>query len=329
MPHLKRAHFISLTIALSMGACADGNAELGDSSAVMASMTLPDGAEAVSFLGETLMPPEQPEAVRAVYLERYAEAEDALIEAPQGADALVWMGRRTAYLGEYRSAIEIYTHALTLHPMDARLYRHRGHRYLTVRDLDRAIADLQRGLELVSGLPDEVELDGLPNRLNIPTSTLHFNLWYHLALSHYVKGDLEAALEAQRSCLAVSLHPDSVVAASYWLYMTLRRLGMGDEAAAVLGGISADMEIIESTGYLDLLLLYKGERTLEDLMGPAGSDATLQSTTTAYGLGVWYLLNDRPNEARETWERILTGRSQWPAFGYLAAESELARLGAE
>ena len=319
MPDLKRPFCIVLSVSLSMAACGDDDAGEGRDS------DLPAGAEAISFLGDPLTSPEQPDEVRAVRLERYAEAEDALVTAPQDVDSLIWMGRRTAYMGQYRAAIEIYSHALTLHPDEARLYRHRGHRYLTVREPDNAIADFERGVELTAGEPDQVEPDGLPNQLNIPTSTLQFNLWYHLALAHYVKGDLEQALEAQRACLVVSVHPDSVVATSYWLYMTLRRLGMDAEAAQLLEGISADMEIIESTAYLDLLLLFKGDRTLEDLVGPAGSEATLQSTTTAYGLGVWHLLSGRPVDARSTWEQILTGQNQWPAFGFLAAESELAR----
>lgn len=286
---------------------------------------LPAGAEAISFLGDTLMPPEQPDEVRAVYLERYAEAEDALVAAPEDVDALIWMGRRTAYLGQYRAAIEVYTNALRLHPDDVRLYRHRGHRFLSVREPANAIADFERAAELTAGLPDEVEPDGLPNAMNTPTSTLQFNIWCHLALAHYVQGHLEEALEAQRRCLEVSAHADSVVATSYWLYMTLRRLGMDDEAEELLDGISDDMEIIEARGYLDMLLLFKGERTFEDLVGPSGEGATLQSTTTAYGLGVWHLLNGRTAEAHAMWERILTGRNQWSAFGYIAAEGELAR----
>jgi tetratricopeptide (TPR) repeat protein len=287
---------------------------------------LPPGAEAISFLGDTLYAPDLPESVRSVYQARYDEAVDALAANPEDADALVWMGRRTAYLGHYREAIETYTHAAALHPEDARIYRHRGHRYLTVREPANAIADFERAAALTEGKPDEVEPDGLPNAMNVPTSTLQFNIWYHLALAHYVQGHLEAALEAQRRCLAVSAHPDSVVATSYWLYMTLRRLGRDEEAAELLEEITDDMDIIESTGYLDLLLLFKGDRTLEDLVGPSGDSATLQSTTTAYGLGVWHLLQGREAQARETWERILTGRSQWGAFGYIAAEGELARM---
>lgn len=311
-------------LSAGVGACVDDAVRRG-AGPVAEDGELPPDVEAISFLGDTLRAPEIPDELRETHQARYDEAAADLAENPQDVEALIWMGRRTAYLGEYREAIATYTHAIELYPDDPRLFRHRGHRYLTVREPDEAIADLRRAAELTEGLPDEVEPDGLPNALGIPTSTLQFNIWYHLALAHYVRGELDEALEAQRRCLEVSVHPDSVVATSYWLYMTLMRLGMEEEAARVLEGISADMEIIESTSYLDLLLLFKGERTLEDLMGPAGSEATLQSTTTAYGLGVWHLLNGRTQAAHETWERILAGRSQWAAFGYIAAEGELSR----
>jgi tetratricopeptide (TPR) repeat protein len=288
-------------------------------------LSVPAGAQAISFLGDTLNSPQIPDAAGEVYLARYAEAQDALAEAPEDVDALIWMGRRTAYLGQYREAIAVYTHALTLHPDDARLYRHRGHRYITVRKPDNAIADFEHAAELTRGLPDEVEPDGLPNDQNIPTSTLQFNIFYHLGLAHYIKGDLEAALAAYRSCLTVSVHPDAVVATVYWLYMTLVRLGREDDAQQMLADIHEDLEIIESTGYLDLLLLFKGERSLEDLTGPEGPEVTLQSTTTAYGLGVYHLLEGRDTEAYETFERVRGGVNQWSAFGFVAAEAELAR----
>jgi tetratricopeptide (TPR) repeat protein len=288
-------------------------------------LAVPPGAQAISFLGDTLNSPHLGDAARQVYLARYAEAEDALAAAPEDVDALIWMGRRTAYLGQYREAIDIYSHGLTIHPDNAQLYRHRGHRYITVREPDNAIADFERAADLTNGLPDEVEQDGLPNDQNIPTSTLQFNIFYHLGLAHYIKGDLEAALATYRSCLAVSVHPDSVVATSYWLYMTLMRLGMEADAQRVLADINEDMDIIESTAYLDLLLLFKGERTLEDLLGPDGANATLQSTTMGYGLGVSHLLNGRYSEAYETFERVTSGIRQWAAFGFVASEAELAR----
>jgi tetratricopeptide (TPR) repeat protein len=288
---------------------------------------LADGAEAISLLGDTLFVPTLPEAVEADRMARFQEAEAALETDPEDADALIWMGRRTAYLGRYRDAIDIYSYALTLHPDDARLYRHRGHRFVTVRELDNAIADFRRAVELTEGRPDEVEPDGQPNALGIPTSTLQFNVWYHLGLAYYLKGDFQAAADAYASCAAVSVHPDSKVATAYWRVMTLKRLGRTAEADAILAEISPDAEVIESGGYLDLLLLHRGERTAEDLIGPAGSDATLESTTAGYGVGAWYLLNGDEGEARRIFTRVLSGRDQWAAFGYLAAEAELARMG--
>jgi tetratricopeptide (TPR) repeat protein len=327
----RHALILLLSTSLAAACTQEGGVEEGvpeGAEPPAVSPTLPPGAEAISLLGETLQRPEQPDEVRAVYEERFAEAERALARAPEDADSLIWMGRRTAYLGRYREAIDVYTRALAIHPDDARIYRHRGHRYLTVRELDRAIADFERAADLVEGIPDEIEPDGLPNAINQPLSTLQFNIWYHLALAHYVRGDLEQALEAQRRCLEVSGNPDLLVATSYWLYMTLVRTGRESEAAELLEGIAADMEIIENDAYHQLLLLFKGERTVEDLAGPSGDAATLQSTTTAYGVGAWHLLEGRTAEAHATWERIIEGRNQWPAFGYLAAEGELARAAA-
>ncbi|MGD8320831.1 MAG: tetratricopeptide repeat protein [Gemmatimonadota bacterium] len=258
---------------------------------------------------------------------RYAAAEDTLAAHPEDADALIWMGRRTAYLGRYRDAIAIYGRALALHPDDARIYRHRGHRYITVRELDHAIADLRRAAELTQGKPDEVEPDGLPNARGVPTSTLQFNIWYHLGLAYYLKGDFEAAADAYAQCAQVSVHPDSKVATAYWRTMTLMRLGREDEARQVLAEITPDMDVIESGGYLDLLMLYKGTGSPDDLLGPGGDDATLESATAGYGVGAWYLLQGDRDRARSVFRRVLRGRDQWAAFGYIASEAELARMG--
>lgn len=286
---------------------------------------LPAGAEARSFLGEPLFPPELSPEVRAGHEQNLAAARADLEATPDDADALIWYGRRLAYLGRYGEAIAVYTRGLELHPDDARFRRHRGHRYLTVRDLDAAIADFQAALELVEGSDDEVEPDGLPNAAGIPTSTLHFNIWYHLGLAHYLRGEFEQALLAWNDCLEVSRHPDSVIATTYWLNNTLRRLGLTAQADTLLAGVRADAAIIESASYLDVLLLHKGEREPEELLGPPDAEANLASTTTAYGVAMWHHVNGRREAARQLFEAILAGESQWPAFGYLAAEAEVAR----
>ena len=280
-------------------------------------------AEAVSLLGTPLSRPVLPEETRRKYEEALAEARQRSYADPDDVDAIVWLGRRTAYLGRYRDAIDIYTRGIDRHSGDARLYRHRGHRYITIRELDRAIADLDRAAGIIGGRDDEIEPDGLPNARNIPTSTLQSNIWYHLGLAHYLKGDFEQALRAYRACMEVSKNPDMLVATSHWLYMTLRRLGRDADAARVLDPIRADLDVIENGAYHRLLLMYKGELPVDSLLASSAS-AALDDVTTAYGVGNWYLYTGDAARAREIFRRIVTA-GNWAAFGAIAAEAELAR----
>ena len=325
LPHSRFAvFFVVFALACGGGEAPEGDAPVdgGD----VTSRPLPDGAQAWSLLGEPLLPPELSAEARATHEANLALAEADVAARPEDADAIIWYGRRLAYLGRYREAIAVFTRGIALHPDDARFYRHRGHRFLTVREFDHAIEDFLTAVELIRGTEDEVEPDGLPNAQGIPTSTLHFNIWYHLGLAHYLQGDLERALLAWNDCLDVSRHADSVVATSYWLNNTLRRLGLDAQADEILADITAGMDIIESTSYLDVLLLHKGERSAEELMGPMGDGATLASTTTAYGVAVWHLVDGRRDTAFGMFEQVLENRSQWPAFGYVAAEADVARM---
>ena len=74
------------------------------------------------------------------------------------------------------------------------LYRHCGHRYLTVRDLSRSVADLGRATQLVEGHPDQIEPDGQPNASNTSIGTLHSSIAYHLGLAYYLQGDFARAV---------------------------------------------------------------------------------------------------------------------------------------
>ena len=85
------------------------------------------------------------------------------------ADSIIWYGRRVGYTGDFAKAVAIYTEGLRHHPDEPRLLRHRGHRYVSLRDFPRAIADLSHAREVVAGTPDEVEPDGQPNARGIPT----------------------------------------------------------------------------------------------------------------------------------------------------------------
>lgn len=281
--------------------------------------------EVISLTGQALPQPALPDEFRATQEEHLATARERLDAAPDEPENWIWVGRRAAYLGRYAEAIGVYTEAIERFPDEPRLYRHRGHRYLTTRRLDAAIDDLAHAARLVTGKPDQVEPDGLPNALGIPTSTLQSNVWYHLGLAHYLKGDFEPALAAYRKCLEVSKNPDMLTATSYWLYLTLRRLGEDEEAAAVLAAITPELKIIENHDYHRLLLSYRELTDADELYQEATAEpATVRFSTILYGLGAYHLVEGRPDRARTFFERARESPA-WAAFGFLAAEAELAR----
>ena len=282
---------------------------------------------APSCVGVTLKAPEPSPEARREMEAKLAEARAAHEKNPHDADAIIWLGRRAAYLGRFDEAIKIYTEGIARHPRDARLYRHRGHRLITLRCFDSAIKDLERAAKLVRGKPDETEPDGLPNARNVPTSTLNSNVYYHLGLAHYLKGDFRAALKAYRECMKFSRNPDMLAATSHWLYMTLRRMGRTEDAARVLDPISEHMDIIENRDYHRLLLMYKGKLTPEKLLEEASkAEASLGFASAAYGVGSYYLYTGQPEKALKVFLRIVEG-PQVTSFGYVAAEAELRRAG--
>jgi len=321
MPRIPRAPIVqaglTAVLAISLMGC------MRPDEAADAAVPAEPAREALSLLGEALFPPPISAEARPRLEANLDTARAAYGRAPENADSLIWMGRRLAYLGRHRAAIDVYTRGIGLHPEDARIHRHRGHRYITVREFDNAIADLTRAAELIRGRPDEIEPDGAPNRFNIPTSTLQSNIWYHLALAHYLKGDYAAALPAWLECMMVSKNNDMLVATSDWLYMTYRRLGRDVDAAAVLQPINAGMEILENEAYHRRLLMYKGEIPPDSLLGVTSADP-VQIATYGYGVGNWYLARGDTARADSIFRRILE-QPNWGAFGFIAAEAELAR----
>jgi tetratricopeptide (TPR) repeat protein len=240
---------------------------------------------------------------------------------PNSPDAMIWVGRRQAYLGRFTQAIATYTQGIERFPKDARFYRHRGHREITLRRFADAIADLKKASQLVKGKPDEIEPDGQPNERNVPTSTLQFNIWYHLGLAYYLTGHNQKALDAYRECLKVSKSPDRLVSTTHWLYMTLRRLNRNAEAAKALEPITEGMDVIENQSYYHLVLMYKGLLPVERVMEEAQGDSAA-SHSVLYGVGNWHLYNGRREQALEIFRRI-TSSQQWTSFGFIAAETAL------
>jgi tetratricopeptide (TPR) repeat protein len=307
-----------------LAACSSTSRE--PSQSATSESTFPPGVQAISLLGDTLRTLPLSAETKTRYEAQLAEAKAAYDRAPTNADSIIWYARRLGYLGRIREAIDVYARGIAMHPGNPWLYRHRGHRYISVRELDRAIADLERAASLTQGKPDEVEPDGQPNAQNTPIGTLQSNIAYHLALAYYLKGDFERAIPVYRRELADARNDDRRVSTAHWLYMALRRLGRDAEAAQVLTPIRRDMNVIENDTYQHLLLMYKGELPVDSLLrvGPSG-EMSVTDATAAYGVGNWHLYNGRRAEAERVFRQILAG-GQWGAFGFIAAEADLARM---
>lgn len=280
--------------------------------------------EARSVTGKPLVPMELPAADRAKLEANLKAAEDELAKTPDSADAIIWVGRRQAYLWRYRDAITTFTKGIDRFPTDPRMYRHRGHRYITVRNFDAAIQDFEKAVSLISGTKDEVEPDGAPNAAGVPRSSLHFNIWYHLGLAYYLKGDFANARRAYDECMKVSTNDDSITATTDWLWMTLMRMGDKAAAARVLDRITPKMDILENASYHRRLLMYKGLEKPAALLDTTNAD-DLTIATQGYGVGNYYRVTGDQAKAKEIFDRVLAGK-QWAAFGFIAAEVDRSKM---
>jgi tetratricopeptide (TPR) repeat protein len=240
-----------------------------------------------------------------------AKAEANLAASPKDVERLLALGRAQAGAWRFRDAIATYTRALEAAPQDARLYRHRGHRFISTRQFERAVADLKRAAQLNEG---------------------DFDIWYHLGLAQYLRGEFGEAARAYERCHAVALRDraadkdrgdDSLVAVSDWLYMTYRRLNRPADAARVLAAITPESKVRENQSYFRRLLFYQGASS-EDEVRKAGEASAGEAATVGYGLGNWHLYNGNRVKAEEQFRRVVAGPS-WPSFGFIAAEVELVR----
>lgn len=270
----------------------------------------------VSPLGKKLIVPEPTEKM----LDQYEKAKKDFESDPDNLNNFIWYGRRTAYLGKYEEAIIIFSKGIEKFPTDPHLYRHRGHRYISIRKFDKAINDLEYASELIQGTENEIEPDGMPNAMNIPVSTLHGNIWYHLGLAYYLEHNYEQAFEAYLKCRETVDNYDNIVSSTHWLYMIQRRMRNTELAEKMLDPIHLGDSVIENTDYYDLCKFYKGLIPIESFKST--KEDSPSSNAIKYGIANWYFYNGEKEKARKMMDELLTSKS-WSSFGYIAAESDL------
>lgn len=336
---MKPTRAIALTLTLLLAACGepDPDSAPGDPSPDRApavegapppstpDLDPPDpatgGLEGVSLLERELVSrPDQEGAIAA--------ADAALSQAPDDVDRIIAAGIARAGRWQYSGAIQLYDRGIALEPDNPWLYRHRGHRFVSLRRFPEAVRDLEHAAALDS---------------------LSFDILYHLGLAHYLEGNFDEAIQVYRqcvgygedpamleleasgalgpdyrSCMQAALEDDTRVAIADWLYRSLRRSGRDAEAEALLDEIHEDMEVEANTSYHQALLFYKGLRTEEEIL-PREELTGNQLQTMGYGVANWHLVEGDTARAVALLEEILEGE-EWPAFGMIAAEVDLARI---
>ena len=270
--------------------------------------------ETITLLGDTLVSPDIKEGKS---FEQFKSAQINYFENKNSPEALIWYGRRVAYLGYYKEAITIFTLGIKNFPNDARFYRHRGHRYISTRQYDNAISDFKKALVLIDGAQDQIEPDGLPNKQNIPLTTLHGNIWYHLGLAYYLKNDMNNASLAFNDRSVTHKYDDNIVSSAHWLYMIYKRQNKIEESNRVLEKISMNMEIIENMSYHQTSLFHKG--LIQE------SEVEIDEVAL-YSIANWYIYEKKDTlKAKEYYEMLFENGNPY-SFAYLAGEADFVRI---
>ena len=234
--------------------------------------------------------------------EAVTKAQAALAADPRSVARLIDLGVAQSGARQFREAIATFTRGLEIEPNNALLLRWRGHRYLSVREFDRALADLTRG----------GAIDG----------TI-YGIWYHLGIVQYVRGEFAAAAASFARAQPIAPDPAELAGSTDWLWMSLSRAGRGAEAKAMLDRRPESRLPPVTNAYTRRLQLYRGEIGPDAVVTPADTDE-VQIATLAYGLGNWYLVRGDKAQARVWFERSIQSGG-WPGFGFILSEVELSR----
>lgn len=229
-----------------------------------------------------------------------ARAARAVLDEPRSVERLIALGVAQSGARQFREAIATFSRGLALEPNNAMLLRWRGHRYLSVREFDRALADLVRGAQLDSTI---------------------YGIWYHLGVVKFALRDFAGAAQAFARALPRAPDAGELAGSTDWLWMSLSRDRRGAEAQALLDRHPDSLKT--TVAYAQRLRLYRGEVAPEAVV-TAPDTADVQLATLAFGVGNWYLVRGDVAHARLWFERaVKTGG--WPGFGFIVSEIELRR----
>jgi tetratricopeptide (TPR) repeat protein len=225
-------------------------------------------------------------------------------DAKENVTQLIALGDAQAGLWNVRDAIPIYDRAIALDPKNATAFQQRGHRYLSIREFQKARADLEKAAQMDPKL---------------------LSAWYYLGVLDYAEGKFDkAAADFEKNLALQDDDFTKAIGTVDWLYMSYRRGKQDDKAKQLLDRVTPDLKIEGSPRlYFNRTLFYKGLKNPDELLAAAATD--IERTTLAYGIGNYYLAAGDKQKAREYMEKAV-GTSAWVGLAFIAAEKDLQQL---
>src|SRR4051812_16157629 len=142
-----------------------------------------------------------------------ARAERALAADPRNIQRFIELGTAQAGARQMQEAVQTFTRAMAVAPNDPMVYRWRGHRNISVRNWDQAMADLTKGYGLDS---------------------TNYGILYHLGVLRFLRGDYNGAADAFRRAQPRAPDAGELAGSVDWWWMSLSRAGRTGEATAML-----------------------------------------------------------------------------------------------
>lgn len=271
--------------------------------------------ELVSPLGKKLYAKDASQA----QLLALAAMDKELEKEPGNIEVIFRKAHSLEELFRFNEAIRLYGTCIQGDPSNPVFYRWMGHRYINIRQFDKAIELLEKAAEMNGA--NRIRKDQYQEEWGTPLWRLEFDIRYQLAFAYYVKGQFEKALREFRICYREARDDMALIAATYWLYNTLGRIGDSQEAKTILDPITEKMDAKDNFTYHNLLLMFKGLLSESDLLKP---EKYKRFEIAAYGIAVFRLVNDDLEGAMKLFERAVEDE-QWSGFGYIASEVELMK----
>lgn len=218
-------------------------------------------------------------------------------------------------------AIEYFSRALMIHPLDSHQHYNRGRKYLNTGRVSEGVADLELA----------VRIDAEDNWK-----------WHFLGVGRYLNGELELAAQHFHKADEVSRrhNQDLISCEADWLWTTYMHLGRRAEAEEAVRAITPETLVVpvigDDEGYRDVCLLLNGTMPLEEYLPTISPENEGGAANGNYAVAkyFYYVRNDIRSANKYIGRTLADGNAK--GWGLHLARidapvwrAELAALGAE